>query len=121
MFKAKEEQKSIRTMADMLRQGETLTSLACPACSAPLFRLKNDDLWCVTCQKKVIVIREGEEESKVKSTIVMENLEKTLLSKIEEIQNKIQRTGDVGELQKLSNALSELLVNLEQARKTKKT
>jgi len=31
-------------MADLLRQGATLTELSCPACSSPLFKVKSGDL-----------------------------------------------------------------------------
>ncbi len=46
----------LRSMADLLRSGATLTSLACPVCSSPLFRLKNGELWCAQCEKKVVVV-----------------------------------------------------------------
>jgi cell fate (sporulation/competence/biofilm development) regulator YlbF (YheA/YmcA/DUF963 family) len=51
----------------------------------------------------------------------MDKLEATLLSKVQEIQGKIQQTDNVDELQKLSTALSELLSNLEKIKKMKKS
>jgi hypothetical protein len=39
---------------------------------------------------------------------------------VEDVQNKIQQTENVEELQKLSTALSELLGNLEKIQKMKK-
>lgn len=107
-------------MADLLRQGTTLTELSCPACFSPLFRLKDGTLWCAKCEKKVIVVKEGEEAEKTAS-VAMDKLEATLLSKVQDIQGKIQRTEDVDELQKLSTALSELLSNLEKIKKMKKS
>jgi uncharacterized Zn finger protein (UPF0148 family) len=106
-------------MADLLRQGTTLTDLSCPACASPLFRLKDGTLWCAKCEKKVIVVKEGEEPEKAISATI-EKLEATLLSKVQEIQNKIQHTENVEELQKLSTALSELLSNLEKIKNMKK-
>ena len=105
-------------MADLLRQGSTLTNLACPACSSPLFKLKNGDLWCAKCEKKVIVIKEGEETT---SYMVLDTLEATLITKVQQIQKKIQHEENTEELQKLSTALSELLENLEKIKKVKKT
>jgi uncharacterized Zn finger protein (UPF0148 family) len=116
----KTEEKHIKRMADLLRQGTTLTDLSCPACASPLFRLKDGTLWCAKCEKKVIVIKEGEEPEKAASA-AMEKLEATLLAKVQEIQNKIQHTENVEELQKLSTALSELLSNLEKIKKMKKS
>jgi UPF0148 protein len=115
----KTEDKPIKRMADLLRQGATLTDLSCPACASPLFRLKDGTLWCAKCEKKVVVVKEGEEPEKASNT-TYDKLEATLLAKVQNIQDKIQNTEDVEELQKLSIALSELLGNLEKIQKMKK-
>jgi UPF0148 protein len=116
----KPEENHIKRMADLLRQGATLTDLSCPVCASPLFRLKDGTLWCAKDEKKVIVVKEGEEPEKT-SNMEYEKLEETLLTKVQEIQNKIQKTENVEELQKLSIALSELLNNLEKIKKMKKS
>ena len=118
-MQGKTEDKPIKRMADLLRQGATLTDLSCPACASPLFRLKDGTLWCAKDEKKVIVVKEGEEPEKA-SSAAFDKLEATLLAKVEDIQNKIQQTENVEELQKLSTALSELLDNLEKIKKMKK-
>lgn len=110
----------IRRMADLLRQGSTLTELACPACASPLFKLKNGDLWCAKCEKKVIVVKEEAELAKITSALSLETLEATLLAKIQEIQEKMLNETNVEELQKLGIALSGLLENLEKVRRAKK-
>jgi UPF0148 protein len=107
-------------MADMLRQGATLTELACPACASPLFRLRGGDLWCAKCEKKVIIVKEGEEPPKIAGSIVLENLEATLLARIQEIQSKMEHEQNMEELQKLGTVLSGMLENLEKIRKTKR-
>jgi UPF0148 protein len=107
-------------MADLLRQGATLTELACPACASPLFRLRSGDLWCAKCEKKVIVVKEGEDPSKITGSTVLEKLEATLLVKVQEIQNKMEHEQNMEELQKLGAVLSGLLENLEKIRKTKR-
>ena len=116
-----QEEKHIKRMADLLRQGATLTELACPACASPLFRLRSGDLWCVKCEKKVVIVKEGEDPSKITGSIVLENLEATLLTKVQEIQNKMQHEQNMEELQKLGTVLSGLLENLQKIRKTKRT
>jgi UPF0148 protein len=115
----KTEDKPIKRMANLLRQGATLTDLSCPACASQLFRLKDGTLWCAKDEKKVVVVKEGEEPEK-ESITAYDKLEATLLAKVEDIRNKIQQTDNIEELQKLSTALSELLGNLEKIRKMKK-
>ncbi|NWG10167.1 hypothetical protein HXY33_00185 [Candidatus Bathyarchaeota archaeon] len=111
----------IKKMADLLRQGATLTNLACPACHSPLFKLKSNDLWCAKCQKKVIVIKEGEETAKATSHMVLDTMEATLLAKVQEIQSRMQQEKNIEEIQKLGTTLSELLENLEKIRKIKRS
>lgn len=115
-----QEEKHIKRMADLLRQGATLTELACPACASPLFRLRSGDLWCAKCEKKVIIVKEGEDPSKITGLIVLDNLEATLLVKVQEIQNRMEHEQNMEELQKLGAVLSGLLENLEKIRKTKR-
>jgi UPF0148 protein len=113
----------LKRMASLLRQGATLTDLSCPACSSPLFRLKDGTLWCANDEKKVIIVKEGEEPPKQAATspasAAFDKLEATLLAKIEDIQGRIEKTQDVDELQKLTLALSELLNSLEKIKKMK--
>jgi UPF0148 protein len=118
-MQGKTEDKPIKRMADLLRQGATLTDLSCPVCASPLFRLKDGTLWCAKDEKKVIVVKEGE-EPETTATTAYDKLEATLMAKVNDIQNKIQQTDNVDELQKLSTALSELLSNLEKIQKMKK-
>ncbi|HIE18997.1 TPA: hypothetical protein EYP75_04655 [Candidatus Bathyarchaeota archaeon] len=110
----------IRSMTDLLRSGATLTSLSCPVCSSPLFRMKNGDLWCGQCQKKVIVVREGREFDEAQSITALSTVEQTLLEKMMEINEKIRGTNDSDELQKLSMLLSSLLENLRRIRSFRK-
>ena len=111
----------IKRMADLLRQGATLTDLSCPACGSPLFRLKDGSLWCGKDEKKVVIVKEGEEPPKPTSNKPMEALEATLLAKVQGIKCKIERTDNVDEIGKLSTALSELLDSLEKVKRMKKT
>ena len=103
-------------------QGATLTDLSCPACSSPLFRLKDGTLWCAKDEKKVVFVKEGEEAPKQVAvpTTSYDKLEATLMTKIQSIQGKIEKTEDMDELQKLTCALSELLSSVEKIKQMKK-
>ncbi len=124
MQENKESNTPIKRMADLLTKGATLTDLSCPVCSSPLFRMQDGTLWCAKDEKKVVVVKEGEEPPAAPSTPPTnsgyDKLESTLLSKIEDLQGKIEKTQDVDELQKLSSALSQLLDSLDKIRKMKK-
>jgi len=114
------EDEDVKKMADLLRQGSTLTELACPACHSPLFKLRDETLWCAKCEKKVVVVKEGEDLSKVQGSTALNTLEATLLEKIQEMQDKMKREENVDELLKINTALSGLLDSLDKVRKTKK-
>ena len=117
----RKEDTHIKRMAELLRQGATLTDMSCPACNSPLFRLKDGTLWCVKDEKEVIIVKEGEEPPKPASNAGLETLETTLLEKVQEVQNKIKHTENVDELQGLTATLSNLLDSLEKAKRMKKT
>lgn len=113
------ESRDLQTMADMLRQGAALTELPCPACSSPLFKLKSGALWCVKCQKRVIVVKEGEPPAGATSSVLITGLESTILTKIQEMEKKIRKENDPEKLHRLGVVLSSLLENLEKIRKMK--
>jgi len=118
------EDNPIKRMAELLRQGATLTDLSCPACASPLFRLKDHTLWCAKDEKKVVIIREGQEPPKQttptqNNTTAYDKLETTLMTKITDIQNKIETSQDIDELQKLTITLTELLNSVEKIKKMK--
>jgi hypothetical protein len=65
-------------------------------------------------------VKEGETEEAATSALTMNTLEDTLMSKIQEIQKRINEETDAEQLQKLSTTLNMLLENLEKTRKAKK-
>jgi UPF0148 protein len=112
--------KNIKKMADLLRQGATLTEHSCPACSTPLFKLRSGDLWCANCQKRVIIVREGEPEPEAPKAPAFSSLESTILGKIQAIEKQLAEETNAEKLKKLGVTLSTLLENLERIRKMKR-
>ncbi len=98
-----------------------MTDLACPVCASPLFRLKDGTLWCGLDEKRVVVMKEGEELQKPNVSPTMDKLETTLMAKVVDIQDKIEKTNNIEELEKLTKALSELLNSLEKIGRMKKS
>ncbi|UCE29100.1 MAG: hypothetical protein JSV85_07590 [Candidatus Bathyarchaeota archaeon] len=113
--------KDIQTMADLLKQGSTMTELSCPACSSPLFRLKSGQLWCVKCEKRVVIVKRGEQLVDSPESVLFTSLESTLLKRIEEIKTKMEEEKSPERLERLGATLSTLLENLKKTRKMRRT
>jgi UPF0148 protein len=106
-------------MADLLKQGATLTELSCPACSSPLFKLKSGELWCAKCQKRVVIVKEGQTEEEATRPALLNTLETTVIKKIQEVEKQLRQESDLTQLEKLTKTLNSLLQNLETIRKMK--
>jgi len=117
---SKKDTRNLQTMANLLKQGATLTDLSCPACASPLFKLKTGELWCAKCQKRVIIAKEGETTTEATRPILLSSLESTVLTKIQDIERRLKEETDPTQLEKLTATLSSLLENLEKIRKMKK-
>lgn len=109
----------VKHMANVLKQGATLTEFACPACASPLFRFRSGELWCVKCDKRVVVVKEGESMERMKGQARLASLEDTILKKMQTVEKKIGEEEDADELQKLNAVLSSLLESLEKLKKLK--
>lgn len=109
----------MRRMADLLRQGATLLDKACPVCSTPLFQLPNGEIWCVNCNKRVVIVKEGEREGPVLKPLLWEELEDTLLIKLREMNTRMRTEDDPEELQRLISLISSLLEAFENLKKVK--
>jgi len=115
-----ENSETIKVMADLLRQGATLTQHSCPACSSPLFKLQNNDIWCAKCQKRVIIVKEGDPEPENSKAPVFSGLEKTIMTKIQNLEKQLAEENEPEKITKIGETLSSLLENLEKIRNIKK-
>ena len=111
-----QEKQQIRRMSELLRSGATMTSQACPVCNTPLFRVKGQ-LLCPRCNKNVVVVKEGEEETTVASISVFGDLENTVLNKLKEIDDAMKDTKEFDESKELADALSVWLDAFEQLKR----
>jgi len=109
----------IRSMADLLRSGATLTSLSCPVCASPLFKMKSGELWCAQCQKRVIVVKEDGEITEALTIPLLDNLESTLITKIGELNERMKDEIEINNLLKIGEVLSKMLDSLERIRRIK--
>jgi len=117
---SKKGERDLQTMANLLKQGATLTEFSCPACASPLFKLQTGELWCAKCQKRVIMVKEGETTAEATRPILLSTLESTVLTKIQDLEKRLKEETDPSQLEKLTATLSSLLENLEKIRKMKR-
>jgi len=108
-----------RKMADLLKSGAKMLDLTCPECGTPLFQLKSGEIYCANCDKRVVVIKEGEREGAVVKPLLWEELEDTLLMKLKETNERLRTEKDPDELQRLVRIIFSLLETFENLKKAK--
>lgn len=112
------EEDSLSRMVSMLRSGAVMLAEACPACHTPLFKLKNGEVYCVTCEKRVIVVKEGEEgDFKVLQLSTVDSLSRTAFTKLAELSEAARHEDDVDRLYELAKCMAAWLEVLDRVRR----
>jgi len=106
----------VKRMADLLRSGAAMLQETCPVCATPLFRL-GKDTFCPKCNRPVAIVKSVEEEVRVASQQVLDNLEQVTLQKIAELNTAIKNEHGLAPLRELGEAVKTYLSTLEQIRK----
>jgi UPF0148 protein len=106
-------------MADWLRKGATMLSESCPVCVSPLFKIGNE-VWCPKCNKRVVIVKEEEEIEEVTRPLLLSNIEKVLLTKVQDAVNQMKDEKDYEKLYQLSKVLVMWLEALERVEHIKK-
>ena len=114
-----DEGKQIRRMADVLKAGGTMLQDTCPECGSPLFKIK-DEVWCLSCNKRVIIVKEGEPTPDLTDLTELGNIEKIVLKKLRENSQQISDESDPSKLRELGSLLSTWLEVLDKLRKIQK-
>lgn len=95
-------------MADLLRSGNTMLNMACPVCNNPIFRNKDGNTFCPTCNRNVLIVnnssrqdkitknskvyhKEQEYEHSTRQNELLNSLQDTLFEKIEIISKKLKK------------------------------
>ena len=106
-------------MADLLRNGATMLSRSCPECGTPLFKLKSGEIICANCQRRVIIVPDGD-EAIAAAGLRLESVEKILVEKIVSLSQAMSKEDNSKALMNLSELMDSLLENLEKLRQTRK-
>jgi UPF0148 protein len=106
----------VKRMADLLRSGATMLQETCPVCATPLFRL-GKDTFCPKCNRPVAIVKSAEEEVKLASQQVLDNLDQAILEKVAELNAAIKNEHGLTPLRELGEAVKTYLSVLDQVRK----
>jgi len=106
----------VKRMADLLRSGATMLQETCPVCATPLFRL-GKDTFCPKCNRPVAIVKSAEEEVRLASQLVLDNLDQAILEKIAELNGAIKNEHGLAPLRELGEAVKTYLSALEQIKK----
>jgi UPF0148 protein len=110
----------MKQMAELLRSGATMLSYSCPECASPLFRLKTGEIWCAKCDRRVVIVPEGEEAS-AEAGAQLVSLEKAIVYKLASLSGSLAKESDPENLKAMAEVLDALLSSLERLRKIRKS
>ncbi|MEM0285464.1 MAG: Sjogren's syndrome/scleroderma autoantigen 1 family protein [Sulfolobales archaeon] len=108
----------IQRMSELLRSGAVMLDLACPICSAPLFRLRSGEIVCPT-HGAVRVVKTDSEAIEVQSQAVLDKLEAVATSRISNITEALHRVDSESGEEELLDQLERWLEVLERVRRLK--
>lgn len=111
-----DEAERIKKMAGLLKSGAKMLMDACPECNAPLFKLRSGQIICALCDRRVMLVKPGE-EGKVLQTMVLSDLERGILEKLQELGMELYSQQDPQKLRELLAVVHSCLEVLERLRK----
>ena len=114
-----EKNRNIQKMASLLRDGNTLLSDACPECNSPLFKLKTGEIFCASCDKKVIIVKDNNQIDQLLQNNILDDSTKVINMKVRYLQQKIDSETDIDELYKLTRLFIAYLEVLEKLKNLK--
>ncbi|WP_309492340.1 Sjogren's syndrome/scleroderma autoantigen 1 family protein [Candidatus Hecatella orcuttiae] len=110
----------IRKMAEILKSGATMLGEACPSCSSPLFKTASGEIYCIKCQRKVVVVKSDEEAVELAAPPALTTLEETLLLKLQQLEAKLRGEQKPEALETLAGLAVTFLEALERVRRVRK-
>ena len=113
----KKDEDLIKRMARLLKSGATMLNEVCPVCGTPLFKLKNGEVICPKCNRRVYLVKNEQEEGMIKKRVFLQEVEENLLKKIDELQSIISSTTDFDEIDRYIQYLINMLEALERVRR----
>ena len=109
----------MKQMVELLRSGATMLSYSSPECASPLFRLKTGEIWCANCDRRVVIVPEGEEAT-AEASLELASLERALVKKISAMEGTLATEDTPAKLKEAAEVLDALLASLERLRRVRK-
>lgn len=109
-----------KKLSSFMKAGAILLKESCPACSSPLLKLPSGEVYCGICEKKVVVVKPGEDISPIITDSVLTSIDGTICLKLQELNKLISEERDQGQLLELARLLVAWLDALERLRRVKK-
>lgn len=105
-----------KRMAELLKAGAIMLNDYCPDCHVPLFKLRDGQIICPSCNRRVFYVKEGEEYV-AETMITLENLKKTITSKLSQLNVAMSVEQNIDQLYEQTKLLIALLEALEKLEK----
>ncbi|MCC6003194.1 MAG: hypothetical protein LM590_02525 [Thermofilum sp.] len=106
---ASDEKEVLARMASLLKSGATMLETLCPTCKVPLFRLRSGEVVCPRCGQRYVIVSSDEEESRVRTNMVLSGLEQAAVQKINALIMSLSSSETFDELSEIGRALITLL------------
>ena len=110
---------NVKRMADILRSGATMLGETCPQCSSTLFKRPTNEIFCVNCNRRILIVKDEAEAVKAVSPSVLAGVEETILTKIKDANDQLREEKDVTNLGNLTILISNYVDVLERLRRVR--
>jgi UPF0148 protein len=110
-----DEDQLIKKMAKLLQEGATMLDKTCPKCNSLIYRLPNKKIICPSCNSEIIIQKEPSSVEKIQKNspnskeFKFEDLLRTVLSKMDVLNKKLQDEIDYGQMDKIITIINKLL------------
>ncbi|MEM3737470.1 MAG: Sjogren's syndrome/scleroderma autoantigen 1 family protein [Candidatus Bathyarchaeia archaeon] len=108
---------SLKKMAEVLKAGATMLDKTCPQCYSPLFKLPSGEIYCAKCERRVVVVKSGEDALQAVLPVALYSLEETVSRKLRELEGQINSEKEPQGLQTLVSLALGYLEILQRIRK----
>ena len=117
--KPDDKNQNIQRMAFLLREGHALLNEQCPQCNSPLFKMKSGDIYCASCDKKVVIVKDEAQIESIMQNGILDDVSKVITMKIKELNQQLDSEKDFDALYKMTRLLISYLESLEKLKNLK--